>query len=163
VKLGDYEKTRRFAVNGRYTINASVCTQCGIIRIYGHDDPIMDGFDSGFAYRNFRDLNWEEIVDEMVLPGSHSEERMIFISKDEIVTRELDDLSKGITTDWFHYDRLVYFLGMEQDRRRIMFGACTCPVASLSDEGYILHDGRRRASILFELGAPTIPVATVGG
>lgn len=161
VKVADFNKNRRFAINMRWTVNAQVCTNCGMVRIINPDLLMLRGLEDGYDMPDFHKIDKNLIMREMVLPGCHSQEEAVWCDIKLINPREIDDLSNGIQSDHYNYSRLINFLLLPQATRIETFGPCAMPIAMEEVDDLRLTDGRRRASILIALGATIIPLAIV--
>jgi len=164
--LGEVDPPKRVGIDMRYKTNVEICPSCGIMTVVGSSMNYMRMLSEGYPPITEEELNLinvDDLLDEMILPGTHSEEIKIWVNKECFLIGELDDLSNGITFDQDNYFRLAHFMLLDYQERQKAFGKFACPVVNLQVRNMIgslgVRDGRRRLSLLFHLGAKRIPVA----
>lgn len=164
--LGEVDPPKRVGIDMRYKTNAEVCPFCGLMTVMGADLDYMKMLSNGYPAITKKDLDSidvKSLLNEMTLPGTHSEEVKIWVEIENFHEGELDDLSHGITFDKDNYYRLIHFLNLDVQKRQNSFGTFKCPVIRLDIENrsgsFKIVDGRRRLSLLYYLGAKRIPVS----
>jgi len=168
--FGDNEPPRRVGIDLRYKTNIEVCPECGFMKLLGSDLPFTQMRYKGYppvSIDDIKKIDTEQIINEMELPLIHSEEIKIWVEFDIFKNNlfEVDVLTDGITFDHVNYYRLVHFMLLPLEKRRLISGTFKCPFIEIAIETFEprpwFWDGRRRFSLLHYLGVKRIPVAVL--